>query len=184
MHSDAATLREKLLDGEQAGEVDPSAITSGMLHQVLNSIPSVVQFSWVSYFFNHIIVAKLAAQPPDNLSVMFHHAISHLNLSPSYISSVSWYILNLFGLSSLHTSLAAQDASDLIPMLGGRDLGSHIMAVQNFQPSQPNGDSLFGSSSPDFSSEYARARNQLQLQSWSSHYFNFGEEYLLKNKIE
>jgi len=89
---------------------DPMAMM-GMLKQNLAMIgPNMLLMAWVSYFFSGFVLLKLPFGLTDSFKSMLQRGISLKSLDVSYVSSISWYFINIFGFRGLFTLLLGSKA--------------------------------------------------------------------------
>ena len=151
---------------------------------------------------------SLPIQLPDTFTVMLHHGIASLKLSPSYISAVSWYVFNLFGFSTIG-SFFITDINQVTPQFmkisdttvhnnTNSNISGNVCLFGDFQlndfmatsyqlPIASNRDSIFGilggSQGRDFEEDYDHARQELNVLTWSdTNQYNFGENILLQKQ--
>ncbi|QPG72732.1 hypothetical protein FOA43_000033 [Brettanomyces nanus] len=93
---------------------------------IANYVPQSVIMWWVNYFFKGYIIMKLPFDVTANFKSMLQTSINTPDLDASYVSSVSWYFVNLLGLKSVY-ALIFNDNS----------LANKLMAQQQQQPIQP-----------------------------------------------
>jgi ER membrane protein complex subunit 3 len=62
-----------------------------------NVLPNMLSMAWISYFFSGFIIIKLPFPLTNSFKAMLQQGIAIDNLDPSYVSSLSWYFINLFG---------------------------------------------------------------------------------------
>ena len=77
---------------------DPSMMTD-MLKKNLNMIvPQMLTAAWVNFFFTGFVVGKVPFPLTQRFRGMLQRGIELQSLDVTYISSLSWYFLNFFGL--------------------------------------------------------------------------------------
>lgn len=99
---------------------DPKAMEGTMDMMKKNMvmfIPQTVIMSWISFFFSGFVISRL----PFPLTVRFksmmqvllitQRGIDTQDMDVRWISSLSWYFLNLFGLVSVYTLLLGESTS-------------------------------------------------------------------------
>ncbi|CDK25750.1 unnamed protein product [Kuraishia capsulata CBS 1993] len=91
-----------------------------------NFIPQTVIMWWVNYFFAGFVIMKLPFPLTIRFKSMLQNSIMTSDLDVRWVSSISWYFVNLMGLKSVY-SLILQDNS----------LVDKMMAAQQ-QQGQPN----------------------------------------------
>jgi hypothetical protein len=72
-----------------------------MKQSLLNMLPQMISFAWINYFFSGFVLIKLPFPLTEAFKSMLQRGINIQNLDPSYVSSLSWYFITLFGLRGL-----------------------------------------------------------------------------------
>ena len=73
----------------------------GMKKQMVMFIPQTVIMGWINSFFSGFILIKLPFPLTRGFKTMLQRGIMTPDMPASYVSSISWYFLNLFGLNSV-----------------------------------------------------------------------------------
>ncbi|EOR00822.1 UPF0347 membrane protein C.03 [Wallemia ichthyophaga EXF-994] len=95
-------------DGEQQHPPNPlndpeqmDSMMDGMKKQMVMFIPQTVIMGWINSFFSGFILIKLPFPLTRGFKSMLQRGIMTDDMPASYVSSISWYFLNLFGLNSV-----------------------------------------------------------------------------------
>jgi len=107
---------------------DPSAMEGmmdGMKKQMAMNIPQMVLMGWISFFFHGFVMIKLPFPLTLGFKSMLQRGIETPDMDVRWVSSLSWYFLNLFGLNGLFTLILGGDNS----ADGTRDLASSPFAA-------------------------------------------------------
>merc|ERR1712028_229028 len=92
---------------------DPSMFMDMMKKNMVMVVPQMAMMGWVSYFFSGFIVGKLPFPLTDRFKMMLQRGIELSSLDVTYVSSLSLYILTLFGLRGiLMIALGPNDDAD------------------------------------------------------------------------
>ncbi|KAI8067484.1 integral membrane protein DUF106-domain-containing protein [Gongronella butleri] len=73
----------------------------GMKKQLVNMVPQMVIMGWINFFFQGFIVIKLPFPLTPRFKAMLQSGIDTRDMDVTWVSSLSWYFLNLFGLGSV-----------------------------------------------------------------------------------
>jgi hypothetical protein len=98
-------FKEKPKDPDATPEVpaqDPMAMVGMMKTNMFTMmLPNMVMMGWVSFFFSGFVLVRLPFPLTDRFKDMLQRGINLKSLNPSYVSSISWYFINLFGLRGI-----------------------------------------------------------------------------------
>jgi hypothetical protein len=107
----------------QLPQQDPLAMMGMMKQNLAMIVPNMLLMGWVSYFFSGFVLLKLPFGLTDSFKSMLQRGISLKSLDVSYVSSISWYFINIFGFRGLFTLILGSKGS------GAAD-GSRMMQQQ------------------------------------------------------
>jgi len=82
---------------------DPLAMMGMLKQNMAMIIPNMVLMGWVSYFFSGFVLLKLPFSLTDSFKQMLQRGVNLRSLDVSYVSSISWYFINIFGFRGLFT---------------------------------------------------------------------------------
>eukprot|EP01114_Cavostelium_apophysatum_P009618 TRINITY_DN2282_c0_g1_i1.p1 TRINITY_DN2282_c0_g1~~TRINITY_DN2282_c0_g1_i1.p1 ORF type:complete len:288 (-),score=59.28 TRINITY_DN2282_c0_g1_i1:11-874(-) len=104
--------------------MDPSNMVDMMKKNMAMIVPQMFLMTWVSYFFSGFVLVKLPFPLSFSFKTMLQRGIDLTTLDVSYVSSLSWYFLTLFGLRGLNSIIlgeanAADDAQMMQDQFGG-----------------------------------------------------------------
>lgn len=106
----------------------------GMKKQMVMMIPQTVIMGWINAFFFGFVCVKLPFPLPNGFKQMLQRGIETPDMHISWVSSLSWYFLNLFGLNSLYRLILgdgnAADGSNSLAMGGAGATPSMVMPGQ------------------------------------------------------
>ena len=77
---------------------DPSAMSNMMKNNLGAMVPQMLTMAWVNFFFSGFIVARVPFPLTQRFRGMLQRGVDLPSLDVAYVSSLSWYFLNLFGL--------------------------------------------------------------------------------------
>ncbi|KAM9919817.1 hypothetical protein OXX59_007665, partial [Metschnikowia pulcherrima] len=70
---------------------------------IMSYVPQTLIMAWVNYFFAGSVVMKLPFPLTDGFKSMLQNGVNTPNLDPRYVSAISWYFVNLFGLRPVYS---------------------------------------------------------------------------------
>ncbi|KAG0216518.1 ER membrane complex subunit 3 [Mortierella sp. GBA30] len=85
---------------------DPAYVENmmdGMKKNMMNIIPQTVIMGWINFFFSGFVLIKLPFPLTIRFKSMLQRGIETQDMDVTWVSSLSWYFLNLFGLQSVFT---------------------------------------------------------------------------------
>jgi len=130
---------------------DPFAMVGMMKQNMAMIVPNMLLMGWVSYFFSGFVLVKLPFGSSDRFKSMLQRGIFLRSLDPSYVSSLSWYFINLFGLRGLFSLI-----------LGDNNVTDNAKMMQ---------DQMSGTSMPqmDFNQLFSTEKTELEIiqHEWS-----------------
>lgn len=103
---------------------DPNMAMDMMKKNLSMIVPQTLTFAWVNFFFSGFVAAKIPFPLTQRFRGMLQNGIDLSTVDVSYVSSRSWYFLNLFGLRGLFSLIlgeenATDDAQKMMQMGGG-----------------------------------------------------------------
>ncbi|KAI9014125.1 integral membrane protein DUF106-domain-containing protein [Hyaloraphidium curvatum] len=105
---------------------DPAAMEGmmdGMKKNMAMFVPQTVIMSWVTFFFSGFVSLKLPFPLTLRFKSMLQRGIETADMDVTWVSSLSWYFLNLFGLRGIFTLI-----------LGEENVTDDLRAMQAFTP--------------------------------------------------
>ncbi|GJP66105.1 hypothetical protein CLOP_g23024, partial [Closterium sp. NIES-67] len=88
---------------------DPNVAMDMMKKNLSMIIPQSLTFAWVNFFFSGFVAAKVPFPLTQKFRAMLQNGIDLSTVDVSFVSSRSWYFLNLFGLRGLFTLILGED---------------------------------------------------------------------------
>ncbi|EGE01054.1 DUF850 domain-containing protein [Trichophyton equinum CBS 127.97] len=131
-----------LKDPENRGAGAPNPMTDpagmdammGMMKgNMAMMIPQTLIMSWINAFFSGFVILKLPFPLTIRFKAMLQSGVMTRDLDVRWVSSLSWYFLNLFGLQSVFGFILGSDNSAGQVM---QQVGVTNPAVNPFQPGQ------------------------------------------------
>jgi hypothetical protein len=80
--------------------------------QMLMIVFQMAPMGWISYFFSGFVVGKLPFSLTQRFKVMLQRGIALKTLDSSYVSSLSWYFLTMFGTQGLTALLLGSQSEN------------------------------------------------------------------------
>jgi len=108
----------------------------GMKSQMIMMVPQQILMYWINSFFSGFLLIKLPFPLTNKFKAMLQRGIDTQDLDVTWVSSLSWYFLNLLGLNSVYRLIlgddnAADSTRDMQAMQGMGMMGGG-MGMQDF----------------------------------------------------
>ncbi|ETW84585.1 hypothetical protein HETIRDRAFT_313197 [Heterobasidion irregulare TC 32-1] len=115
---------------------DPAAMDgmmAGMKTQMVMMVPQMVIMGWINFFFQGFVLIKLPFPLTLGFKSMLQRGIETPDMDVRWVSSLSWYFLNFFGLNGLYRIILGGDNS----ADASRDMAASPFSAVAQQPGQP-----------------------------------------------
>lgn len=97
---------------QEAMATDPSMIVDMLKKNLTGLIPQIVMGAWVNYFFAGFVLGKVPFSLSPRFRPMLQRGIDLSSLDVSYFTSLSYYILLLFGLRGIFSLFFREETID------------------------------------------------------------------------
>ena len=97
---------------QQAAMSDPNMMMDMMKRNMSMVVPQILIAAWVNFFYSGFITAKVPFPLTQRFRAMLQRGVELQSLDVTYVSSLSWYFLNLFGLRGLFSIVLGENTID------------------------------------------------------------------------
>ena len=114
-HKEHGVLRKETqsVNPQAAMMSDPTMMMDMMKKNVHMIVPQMLTGAWVNFFFTGFVIAKIPFPLTQRFRTMLQRGIDLASLDVTYVSSLSWYFLNLFGLRGLNQLVLGRASEEI-----------------------------------------------------------------------
>lgn len=106
---DTGYLTQKRPPVNQNMMTDPSMMSEMLKGNITNVLPMIVIGGWINWMFSGFITTKVPFPLTLRFKPMLQRGIELMHLDASWVSSASWYFLNVFGLRSIYALVLGEN---------------------------------------------------------------------------
>ncbi|XP_034289853.1 ER membrane protein complex subunit 3-like [Pantherophis guttatus] len=112
---------------------DPTMVTEMMKGNLIDVLPMILIGGWINWAFSGFVATKVPFPLTLRFKPMLQRGINLPSMDPSWVSSASWYFLNVFGLRKIYKHVLREDPEPSQLLLEVQFMGPDIPA-----PPDPN----------------------------------------------
>jgi len=113
---------------------NPNQMFDMMKGQVFTMLPHIFMVTFISYVFSGFVLVQIPFPLTNAFRPMLQRGVDLGTLDVSYVSSLSWYFLVMFGMSSLFQLILGPGAHGVNPMQAQMGMATGGGGPQQFDP--------------------------------------------------
>ncbi|KAJ3378896.1 ER membrane complex subunit 3 [Entophlyctis sp. JEL0112] len=127
-------------------------LMDGLKKNMMMVVPQTIIMAWINFFFSGFILIKLPFPLTVRFKSMLQAGIDTRDMDVTWVSSISWYFLNLMGLQSIFTII-----------LGEGNSAGGLRDMQQMQQMNPAMMAAGAGQSPDATAIFKSEREFLEI---------------------
>ena len=122
-------LRQKVKKAAGAGMQNPNQMMGMMKNNMSFMIPNMLKMAWISNFLSGFVLVKVPFPLTLRFKPMLQRGIGMDSLDVSYVSSLSWYFLVMFGMRGFLGLLIGDGNVDSAEQMMQAQMGVGVMGM-------------------------------------------------------